>query len=154
MKIEPLNRWLILAANLGVLAGIILLVFELNQNRAMMRAQIRNEVAVQLIDLMSQVAIDPELADLLDRAWSGEELTRAEATQFRHRNIAMFRYFENVHYQNRQGLYDESEFSTQREAWRAFLSTETALFWCDYRNTVSPEFRADFDSLLPAAITC
>ena len=60
MKIEPLNRWLILAANLGVLAGIILLVFELNQNRAMMRAQIRNEVAVQLIDLMSQVAIDPE----------------------------------------------------------------------------------------------
>ena len=96
MKIEPLNRWLILAANLGVLAGIILLVFELNQNRAMMPAQIRNEVAVQLIDLMSQVAIDPELADLLDRAWSGEELTRAEATQFRHRNIAMFRYFENV----------------------------------------------------------
>jgi hypothetical protein len=26
----------------------------------------------------------------------------------------MLRYFENVHYQYRQGLYDEEEFSTQK----------------------------------------
>jgi len=30
-------------------------------------------------------------------------------------------YFENVHYQYRQGLYDEAEFSTQEDAWRRFL---------------------------------
>ena len=149
MKVEGLNRWLTLVANLGVLAGIVLLVFELGENRKMMRAQTRNDVAVQLVDLMSNVATNPDLASLLTRADSGETLTPAEVTQYRHRNIAMFRYFENVHYQYRQGLYDESEFSTQQEAWRSFMNDRMASFWCFYRPTVSREFRAAFDSLTP-----
>ena len=153
MKAERLNRWLTLGANLGVLAGIGLLVFELGQNREMMRAQTRNEVAVQLVDLMSHVSTNPALASLLTRASSGEALTPAETTQLNHRHIAMFRYFENVHYQYRQGLYDESEFSTQQEAWRRFMDDRTWSFWCTYRPTISREFRAAYDSLL-APRTC
>ena len=34
-----LNQWLTLGANLGVLAGLLLLVVELNQNHEMMRSQ-------------------------------------------------------------------------------------------------------------------
>jgi hypothetical protein len=62
----------------------------------------------------------------------------------------MFRYHENVHYQYRQGLYDESEYFAHREAWRVFfdLSKTAAKNWCDYRELVSPEFRAEIDSLL------
>ena len=82
MKVEHLNRWLTIAANLGVLAGIALLVFELGQNRE-------------------------------------------------------------------KGLHDEAEFSTQQEAWREFLANDrTVAVWCDYRSTVSPEFRVAFDDLL------
>ena len=147
MKAERLNRWLTLGANLGVLAGIVLLVYELGQNREMMRAQTRNEVAVQLIDLMSHVSTNPAFASLLTRAASGEALTPAETTQMNHRYIAMFRYFENVHYQYRQGLYADSEFSTQQEAWRRFMDDRTWSFWCNYRSTVSREFRVAFDSL-------
>ena len=34
----------------------------------------------------------------------------------------MFRYFKNVHYQYRQGLYNEAELSTPWEdVWREFL---------------------------------
>ena len=155
MKVDRLNQWLTLAANLGVLAGILLLVFELGQNRdelaqnrQMIRAQTRNEVAVQLVDLMSHVAGDPELASILTRAWSGEELSATEVTQFNHRTIAMLRYFENVHYQYRQGLYDESEFETQQEAWRDYFANGVKeAFWCGYRHTLSPEFRTAFESL-------
>jgi len=156
MKVDRLNQWLTLAANLGVLAGILLVVFELGQNRdelaqnrQMIRAQTRNEVAVQLVNLMSQVASDPELASILNRAWSGEELSAREVVQFNHRTIAMLRYFENVHYQYRQGLYDESEFATQQEAWRDFLANRsTVVFWCGYRHTLSAEFRVAFESLM------
>jgi hypothetical protein len=147
MDSNKINRWLTLGANLGVLVGIILILIELNQNATMMRGQTRNDVSVELIDLMSQVVTNPQLASLIHKVNSGEVLTPEESIQFQHREIAMFRYFENVHYQYRQGLYDESEFSTQREAWKRYWTPARVIFWCDYRSTVSPDFRAEMDSL-------
>jgi hypothetical protein len=70
MDKDSLNRWLSLAASLGVLAGIVLLAFELEQNREMMRAQTRNEISVQIVDLLSQVATSDELSSLLLRSES------------------------------------------------------------------------------------
>ncbi len=150
MDSNKINRWLTLGANLGVLVGIILILIELNQNATMMRGQTRNDVSVELIDLMSQVVTNPQLASLIHRVETGEELTPEELVQFEHREIAMFRYFENVHYQYRQGLYDEVEFSTQREAWRRYWTPARISFWCDYRSTVSPDFRDEMDGLLSA----
>lgn len=40
IKSDIVNRWLTLAANLGVLVGLLLLVAELNQNSELLRAQI------------------------------------------------------------------------------------------------------------------
>ena len=148
MDSNKINRWLTLGANLGVLVGIILILIELNQNATMMRGQTRNDVSVELIDLMSQVVTNPQLASLIHKVESGEVLNPEESIQFLHREIAMFRYFENVHYQYRQGLYDEAEFSTQREAWRAYKTPARVEFWCGYRLTVSPDFRAEMDDLL------
>ena len=151
MDKDRLNRWLTLGANLGVLVGIILLILELDQNREMLRAQTRNEISVGIVDLLSQVATDTQLASLIRRADSGEDLTPDEYVQYVHRSAAMFRYFENVHYQYRLGLYDEAEFSKQKEAWRSyFAAAKTGVaIWCDYRKTVSTEFMAEIDSLLP-----
>jgi hypothetical protein len=150
MDKDRLNRWLSLAANLAVLAGIVLLAFELEQNREMMRAQTRNELSVQIVDLLSQVATSDELSSLLVRSVSGEPLSVEETFQFQHRALAMLRYFENVHYQYRQGMYDEEEFSAQREAWRGFVNnTNTAYVsvWCAWRETFSPEFRMELEAL-------
>ena len=150
MDSNKVNRWLTLGANLGVLVGILLLILELDQNRELMRAQTRNEISVGIIDLLSQVATDPQLANLIRRGDSGEELTPDEFVQYDHRNAAMFRYFENVHYQYRLGLYDEAEYSKQKEAWRLYFAAAktAAAIWCDYRKTVSAEFMAEIDSLL------
>jgi hypothetical protein len=148
MDSNKINRWLTLGANLGVLVGIILILIELNQNATMMRGQTRNDVSVELINLMSQVVTNPQLASLIHKVNSGEVLTPEESVQFLHREIAMFRYFENVHYQYRQGLYDEAEYSTQREAWRAYKTPGRVEFWCGYRLMVSIDFRAEMDDLL------
>lgn len=145
-----MNRWLNVGANIAVLLGIALLVFELQQNRQMVRAQTRAEISSELTSLLSQVAGDPQLANLVRRADNGDDLTPDEEKQYGHRSAAMFRYFENVHYQFRQGLYDESEYFAHRGAWRAFFaaSKTAARNWCGYRQVVSPEFRAEIDSLL------
>ena len=153
MDKDRLNRWLTLGANLGVLVGIILLILELDQNREMMRAQTRHEISVQIVDLLSQVGTDIQLASLLRRADSGEDLTPDEHVQYEHRTAAMFRYFENVHYQYRLGLYDETEYSKHRESWRLHfaLSKMRVAIWCDYREISSAEFMAEIDSLLPTS---
>ena len=111
----------------GRVVGIALLIFELQQNRDMVRAQTRAEISSELTGLLSQVAGDPLLANLVRRADDGEALPLDEQKQDGHRSAAMFRYFENVHYQYRQDLDDESEFFAHRDAWRVFFNRLKAL---------------------------
>jgi len=40
MDMDRLNRWIALAANVGILIGLILVVYEIRQNSALVRAQI------------------------------------------------------------------------------------------------------------------
>jgi hypothetical protein len=150
LNTDHLNKWLNLGANLAVLTGIALLVFELHQNRQMVRAQTRAEISSELTNLLSQVAGDPQLANLIRRADNGEDLTPDEDKQYGHRSAAMFRYFENVHYQFRQGLYDEAEYFAHKDAWRVFFakSKTAAKNWCNYREIVSSSFRAEIDSVM------
>ncbi len=114
LKKPDLGQTLGILANVGVLLGILLLVYELAQNRQMMRAQTRTQIATEIVGLLGD--INPQFASVFRRGISGEELTPDEEIQFRYRQLTVFRYFENVHYQYRQGLYDEVEFSAQKEA--------------------------------------
>lgn len=138
-----------MGANLGVLVGIILLIIELDQNRNMMRAQTRNAIAAEAISLLTDIAYNEQYASVQRRGDAGEELTPDERFQYGLRTVAWFRFFENVHYQYRQGMFDEAEYATAREAWKTVLEPEaTAMIWCDYRLTISPDARFEIDSLL------
>ncbi len=150
MDTDRLNRWLSLGANVGVLIGILLLVVELGQSRAMMRAQTRNELSNNVVNMLNESAGNKQLASILRRADAGEELTPDEFFQFKERQWAMYRYWENVHYQYRQGLYEESEFSSQRDAWRAYINKSKVVAdeWCSIRDQVSKAFMAEVDRLL------
>ena len=152
MESERLNRWLTLGANLGVLIGILLLVFELNQNRDLVRAQIRNELSQGVIDILQLRAENEQLADILFRGDKGEELSPLESSRYTHFYRAFFRYVANVHYQYRQGLYDDSEYGVQRGAWAYYLGINEPLVnvWCEYRATVSIEVQTEINSLLTA----
>jgi len=151
-KFEP-GQILGLVANLGVIAGILLLVFELNQNRDMMRAQIRNELARGLNEVLSLTISDFDLSNTVVRANSGEALSETESLRLNQRSEVLFRYWENVHYQYRQGLYDESEFSRQAEAIASVLLTSPSLiqFWCRQRGHYSAPFTDFFDEMLAEA---
>ena len=50
MDTGKLNRWLTLGANLGVLIGIILILLELNQNSSLMRAQLTQARADNILE--------------------------------------------------------------------------------------------------------
>ena len=142
-------------ASLGVIAGILLLAYELNQNREMMRAQTRNDLAQTVVDLAIADSQDIVRADILVRGLNGETLSESEQWIHDRRTNAWFRYWENVHYQYRNGLYDQVEFSKQVEAMRRVVNTSPGMVdhWCRTRTTYSPEFAAEMDSLL-SRYTC
>jgi len=146
---DRLNRRLALGANIAVFVGILLLIVELNQNRDMMRAQTRNDIAAEAIDLLTEIAYNDQYASVQRRGDAGEELTPDEQFQYRLRTIAWFRFFENVHYQYQQGLFDRSEFVTAKEAWKTVLASKaTSEIWCEYRHSISSGARFEVDSLL------
>jgi hypothetical protein len=146
-----LKRWLALGANLGTLLGLLLVVVQLQQNRELMRAQIRHDLAMGIVELLGAPAGNRQLASVLRRGGAGEELTPDEQFQFRVRTNALLRYWEDVHYQYRQGLFDEPEYSRQKEAWRSSLAASkgAVTYWCEVRLLYSPKFMAELDTLLP-----
>ena len=155
MKKIDLGQTLSILANLGVLTGILLLVFKLNQNRDMMRAQTRTAVSEGLTSYLTAIGANAQVASVVSRGNAGgegafgEELSDAEGGQYIYLQQAMFSYFENVHYQYRNDLYDESEFNAQRNAWRRLFALKgVAEGWCRTRHERSPEFVGEVDSLL------
>ena len=150
MDSDRLNRWLTLGANVGVLAGIILLLVELDQNREAIQAQTRSSLSQGIVDHMSLIASNSQLASLRRRIDAGEEATVNEHYQYELITRAIVRYWENVHYQYRQGLYDEAEFTAHRKAIRGYFAYSKAIveFWCTNKFGMSPEFAEEIDGLL------
>jgi hypothetical protein len=149
LKKLDLAETLQLFGNAGVILGILLLVYELNQNRDMMQAQIRNEIATSLSGALP-AATDAQLAEVLFRSDNAGELTGAEAYQASLANELIFRYWENAYYQYRQGLYDDIEFLAHREEIARSVNRRPRLirFWCLDRDYYSQPFVDFIDSVL------
>ncbi len=64
MKKIDFGQTLQLFGNVGVVVGILLLVYELNQNRDMMEAQTRHEIAQSIVEQLGEIASNGDLADL------------------------------------------------------------------------------------------
>ena len=150
MSEDRTTRWLSLTANLGAIVGLVFVGLQLQQSRDLTRAQVRHELTMGIVEIQNNLAGNAQLASLWRRARIGEELSPDEQVQFETRSNALFRYWENVHYQYLQGLYDESEYLAQREAWRAAFRRHKgfASYWCKNSSFYSPRFASELNGLL------
>ncbi len=142
MDTDRLNKWVILGANIGVLVGIILLIFEIDQNRQAIRAQTRNDIAQGAIGVISLSIENPHLADILVRSNRGEELSESEEYMLSSRSETIFRYWENVNYQYRLGSYDEGEYSRHMVTMKVIAMNTASLnqYWCENGSMFSEEY--------------
>ena len=150
MKKIDLGQTLRLLGNAGVIVGILLLVYELDQNRQMMEAQTRNAIAETIVTLLTLEASTPEITEMQVKRAAGEPLTPAEEFIFRRLQQAYWRYRENVYYQYRRGLFEESEYLGQREVWLRILNTDemSRSVWCGRPSEQSAAFTAEIDELM------
>ena len=79
MDSDRLNRWLTLGANLGVLAGLIILILEVNQANSLAEAETIRGRFTDLQDTAQQYALSADLAEIYMRArQDGVEALRAD----------------------------------------------------------------------------
>ena len=151
MNLDSLNKWLTLAANLGVIAGIIFLAIEVQQNTRMMSAQTRDAMTERLTNWQLAISTDQYAASIYIRGSNGQELDVAngERLSFLLMVNANLRIWENEWYQFQIGLYDETEFAPRLERWgRTMASTGYRQAWQIFRGQFSPGFREEIDSVV------
>jgi hypothetical protein len=151
LEADRLNRWLTLGANLAVLLGIGLLIVELRQNQDVMRAQTRNDITQGELTLLLSTAENRELADIVVRANNGEKLTSAEQLRSGLRSESTFRLWQNVHFQGRNGTYDEEEFTKHLATMEKVLhgSRSFVEYWCRNRQIYPAPFQNEINNLIP-----
>ena len=119
------------------------------QSERVSRAQVRNSITEQIVQINSLVLSQPALLAVQSRSIRNESLDGNEDEQVRTLAFIWLKHSENVHYQYRQGLYDESEYRAQREIWRVRLQ-ESAFrdVWARFRQTFSPPFAQEIDQII------
>jgi len=149
MKKIDLGQTIQILANVGVIAGIVFLAVELDQNSDQMTAQTRNNVAQSVIDNI-QMGMDPRLVAATLKLQRGEPLTGEEAFLMDQLANATLRLWENTFYQYRVGLFDEEEIQADMVVWRQSMEEYAfADHWRDRRMTYSQQFREVIDDLVP-----
>ena len=155
MNLDRLSQGVQLGANFGVILSIMFLAYQIGEQRDLMKAQTRNSISSEIIGLLVSEATDEGLLSAVRRSNDGEELSPDDRYRLDRISRAYFRYWENVHYQYRNGLYDEAEFAGSRAGWKYRLSRPgIAAIWCDTKAMHSPEFVAEIERLLPPGSSC
>jgi hypothetical protein len=102
---DKLNRWLTLLANIAVVAGIVFLGLEINQNNIAIRAQAKATVSANRINHNMRL-LEPDNADLVVKVRNGDVLTEAEAYRDQRLKRAMFLSWESEYQLFKDGLLD------------------------------------------------
>ena len=146
---DTLNRWLTLFANLGVLAGTLLLAYEINENRNLQAAQTRLAITDINRDMVLRFSENPTAVNALLKIESGESLSSEEDLVLRFQAVAAFRHWENVYFQYQNGLFHENEFKAISSTWRKnLLSPRLEGRWESKAATFSTEFEQFIDQLI------
>jgi len=111
MKKIDLGQMIAVLANIGVIAGIVFLGIEINQNSNELAAQTRNS----LYEMRANLELDFQrniggIADIYEKIKAGEALTRSEQDRFFSRRAHVLRTLEYMYEQDPQGTLEEADF--------------------------------------------
>jgi len=108
MKKIDLGQAITILANIGVIAGIIFLGVELQQNNEFLEAQARSDREAVRRGVFERYLQNPALIEATLKAESGEELTEQEASLVNWANRATLWDWRYVYREYQEGLLDET----------------------------------------------
>ena len=141
-KLDQINRWMMLAANIGVLLGILFLVFELRQNTVASRAEAASNYQDSFSEIELFIARDAEFAALLEAGRNGDDLSSVD--QFR---LTVFygnvlRTWQNAHFQHEAGSLNRDLWLSIRSRFATILTEDRGLseHWVNHQSEFTPAF--------------
>lgn len=128
MNAEKVNSWLSLAANIGVVIGLVLLIIEIGQNTDMMRAQINQSRTDTALFQQYSMSDTDYMAPIIVKTMKGEPLTDEEMIRYDARIRAFNRNQDNNLWQYNQGYLGENIPASIKGGVRAVIgSTEIGI---------------------------
>lgn len=103
MDLEKLNHWLMLAANIGVIAGIVFLGLEIRQNSEALMAGSRQDLLEADLNLLNNSILYPKLGDIENH----DNLTGEDALRRNTNYIMVMRIREYAWQQYNNGVLDK-----------------------------------------------
>ena len=121
---ERLNGWLSLIANIGVIAGVLFVGFEIQQNTDQMQAEVAQGIMSALREQANPMRESIEISELFYGATRGtRKLSDAERYQVRQINRGYFRVFEEAYLHHQQGRLEDAYWNALAEQWSIALPT-------------------------------
>ena len=148
MNSENINKWLSLCANVGVVIGLLLLIYELDQNSDLIRSEIHQMRADAQVAILENRADAEFLVPALEKLRNAggfrdmsamDELNEVEAARVKWYLRSRFTDYDNMFYQYQQGYLDE-------EAYQASVVSGIKLFgpWWRKHGDLGPNRRPSF----------
>jgi hypothetical protein len=149
MNSDRLNRWLTLAANIGVLAGILFLAYELQQNTLVTRLEAAGSFQNSFSEIELFVAGSPEFAELLVKGREGGERSREDELRLTLFYSNVLRKWQFVQYQYLSGALDEGLWRGNRGRLVQILGEDRGLlaYWRMNQLQFSPAFNEMMTSI-------
>ena len=152
MNMSKANELLSLTANVGVIASIIFLGVETQQNTDMMKSQTRNSIVENQLTFYESVIDNPDFAAVVSDLRLDAELYQpgsTERTRYHFFAMSQLRMWENEWYQYKMGLFDEEEFNSRVNTWKTNINVSiNQNIWKSIRNDFSEDFRVYLNNLM------
>ena len=141
MKNIDFGQTIAILANLGVIAGIVFLGFELQQNNELLEAQARASLLDRRTGANELLATNGDLARIMEKSQLGEALTIAENIQLDSYNRRILASFEWQFDEFQRGRLSFEDIKTKALA-ASFESPASGMpkIWMEWREQASPEF--------------
>ena len=149
MDADRTNRWMSLAANLGVIVSLLFLAYEINQSTKATIAAASQGLTDQSLAFFD-AQIDNEVASrAVYKQRQGEELSGYELHQLDLLQHINFRLFESAYLQYQRGLYEDREWERYRRIIAGQMANNASArqMWERTRGGWTEEFAAEVESL-------
>jgi hypothetical protein len=149
MTLDLTNRWLTLFANIGVLAGIIFLVFELRQNTVATELEASSSFQNSFSEIELFIAGNPEFAELLMKGRKGEEISDADGLRLWVFYGNILRQWQSSHFMYLSDALDQDIWQANQVRLAQIIKDDRGLFehWQTNKLQFSPAFNEMVDSM-------
>ena len=143
MKKLDLGQSITTLANIGVIAGIVFLAVELQQNNELLRVEVELSRNAGIAELFTGLAESPELTTVLAKYQRDEELTPGEQLQLHSLAHGILVSFSGVYSQTEAGRIDETSLARWGLIFNRYPVGGVALLadhWDASKDYLDPEF--------------